>query len=221
MVHKVGVITDVHGDIDGLKKALALLEGKLGVDEVWCNGDLVDKGDDPNAVIAHIRERNIPTVMGNHDASAPLFELEQRRKPALRQYYNAPPLNDDEVEFLIGLPATLKFEREGVSITLAHGSPWSHSTYVFPNVLDRVLRRILKESETDLVLLGHTHEPMVMTVGGEVRICNSGSVIGIYGLRNAGVRSCAVLELPSRAFTVYDIDTGQPIKPSLVKRPGM
>jgi hypothetical protein len=62
---------------------------------------------------------------------------------------------------------------------------------------------------------------MVMLVGGEPRICNSGSVIGIYGHRHTGVRSCAVLDLPSREFTVYDIDTAQPIDPVQVKRPGM
>jgi predicted phosphodiesterase len=221
VAHKIGVITDVHGDIDGLRRALVLLENDLQVDEVWCNGDLVDKGPNPQAVIALIRERGIPTVMGNHDAGAPLIELELRRRPELRGFYDTSAFDDAEIDFLRALPATRTFERAGVSVMVAHGTPWSHSTYTFSNALSRVVQRVLHEAETDMVLLGHTHEPMVMLVGGEPRICNSGSVIGIYGHRHNGVRSCAVLDLPSREFTVYDIDTAQPIEPVRVKRPGL
>jgi hypothetical protein len=39
----------------------------IGVDAVFCGGDLVGYGPDPNEVCALIQQRQIPTIYGNYD----------------------------------------------------------------------------------------------------------------------------------------------------------
>jgi predicted phosphodiesterase len=61
---KIGLISDIHGDIDALRMALEHLHD---ADHILCAGDLVEKGSAGPAVVDLIRERSIPTVRGNHD----------------------------------------------------------------------------------------------------------------------------------------------------------
>ena len=59
MTFKLGIITDLHADLAALQAALARLDD-LGVDLVVCCGDIVDGGDQPEEVIALLRERETP-----------------------------------------------------------------------------------------------------------------------------------------------------------------
>ena len=62
----VAVITDIHGNLPALQAALARIE-ELGIERVFCGGDLVGYGPHPNEVCALIAERDIPTIYGNYD----------------------------------------------------------------------------------------------------------------------------------------------------------
>ena len=62
----LGLISDVHADLKSLKRALDILQGQA-VEKIICAGDLVDKGNEGDAVVRLIREQQIPSVMGNHD----------------------------------------------------------------------------------------------------------------------------------------------------------
>ena len=62
----VAVITDIHGNLPALEAALARIE-ELGIDQVYCGGDLVGYGPWPNEVCDLIQERDIPTIYGNYD----------------------------------------------------------------------------------------------------------------------------------------------------------
>ncbi|MHB9092205.1 MAG: metallophosphoesterase family protein, partial [Chloroflexota bacterium] len=63
---RIAVLSDVHGNKHALEAVLADIDSQ-GIDRVYCLGDLVGYGAFPNEVIALIRERGIPTVMGNYD----------------------------------------------------------------------------------------------------------------------------------------------------------
>ena len=62
----VAVITDIHANLPALQAALARID-ELGIDEIYCGGDLVGYGPHPNEVCALIAEREIPTIYGNYD----------------------------------------------------------------------------------------------------------------------------------------------------------
>src|SRR3954454_7473143 len=63
---RVAVITDIHGNLPALRAALARID-ELGVERIYCGGDLVGYRADPNGVVALIAERAIPTIYGNYD----------------------------------------------------------------------------------------------------------------------------------------------------------
>src|SRR5437764_2765301 len=66
MDDRVAVITDIHANLPALNAALERTE-ELGIERVYCGGDLVGYGPHPNEVCALIQERAIPTIYGNCD----------------------------------------------------------------------------------------------------------------------------------------------------------
>src|SRR5918992_2621234 len=60
------VITDIHGNLPALEAALARID-ELGIERIYCGGDLVGYGPHPNEVVALVAERGIPTIYGNYD----------------------------------------------------------------------------------------------------------------------------------------------------------
>jgi predicted phosphodiesterase len=63
---QAAVITDIHGNLPALEAALARIN-ELGIEQLYCGGDLVGYGPWPNEVCDLIRERGIPTIYGNYD----------------------------------------------------------------------------------------------------------------------------------------------------------
>src|SRR4051794_19279502 len=66
MDHAVAVITDIHANLPALEAALARID-QLGIECVYCGGDLVGYAPHPNEVCALIQARGIPTIYGNYD----------------------------------------------------------------------------------------------------------------------------------------------------------
>ena len=65
-MHRIGLITDIHGNDLALKEALKRLDGK--VDEIICLGDLIGIGPNGNEVIEIVKKiKNFSCVLGNHD----------------------------------------------------------------------------------------------------------------------------------------------------------
>ena len=60
------VFSDVHGNLPALEAILADIEARR-LPQTICLGDLVGYGPSPNEVALLLRERAIPTLMGNYD----------------------------------------------------------------------------------------------------------------------------------------------------------
>jgi predicted phosphodiesterase len=71
---RVGVVSDVHAHLADLDRALELLTER-GVDRLVCLGDALEKGPEPDAVVARLQEWLIPCVAGNHDLNALAHEV--------------------------------------------------------------------------------------------------------------------------------------------------
>jgi hypothetical protein len=63
---RTALLSDVHGNRHAFEAVLAET-AEQGVDAVWCLGDLVGYGADPNACVALARERCSIILAGNHD----------------------------------------------------------------------------------------------------------------------------------------------------------
>lgn len=63
---RVAVITDVHANLPALEAVLAALD-EADVEEIWCLGDTVGYGAEPDECAKLVRERCDLCLVGNHD----------------------------------------------------------------------------------------------------------------------------------------------------------
>lgn len=62
----IGIISDIHGNYEALKIVLEYFD-KNDIKEIYCLGDIVGYFTQINDCCSALRERNIKSVMGNHD----------------------------------------------------------------------------------------------------------------------------------------------------------
>ena len=63
---RIAVLSDIHGNLHALDAVLSDVE-REDVHEIWCLGDIVGYGADPNDCCARIREQADAVLCGNHD----------------------------------------------------------------------------------------------------------------------------------------------------------
>lgn len=196
---RLGLISDIHADLGALLRALAVLE-EHGADKVVCMGDLVEKGPDGDRVVAALNEHHIVCVRGNHDDNAVRRRLDRDVDP------DDPLVAADTAAWLAALPRERRHVWDGVRVAMAHIAPGDSPESVLPGHIPKSLKRTLRGFEADVLLLGHTHIPMMIRHGA-LWIINPGSVAGS---RTRDSHTCALLELPSLALTVLSLDDGAP-----------
>lgn len=116
---RIGVISDIHGNLPALDAVLAALQAD-GVNQIVSCGDIVGYGPWPGEVIARVRAGSIPSVQGNHDAAVcgvlPTDHFTAAARVAI-EWINARLMQDD-VAFLARLPQTVTI----AGMTSVHGS---------------------------------------------------------------------------------------------------
>ncbi|ELY35989.1 metallophosphoesterase family protein [Natronorubrum tibetense] len=148
---KVGLISDVHGNRVALE---AVLEEMPPVDRLLCAGDIVGYNPWPAACVDELRERDVPTVMGNHDAAvvgdAP-FRFNGMARAGVE--HASEQLSEEQREWLESLPME-RLECDD-RIKLVHGHPDDpdrYTRYTYPREFSPGLL-----DEEDVLVLGHTH----------------------------------------------------------------
>ncbi len=179
----VAVITDIHGNLPALQAALARIE-ELGVERVFCGGDLVGYGPRPNEVCELIAELEIPTIYGNYDYAIARDEEDcgcayvtphDRELGQLSVDWTLAHTSSESKDFMRSLPFDLHFLVGGVEIHLVHGSPRKVNEYLFEDKPARLYERLAAAESDAMLVFGHTHKPWVHEYGG-VLFVNCGSV---------------------------------------------
>jgi putative phosphoesterase len=182
-IESVTVITDIHGNLPSLVASLARI-GELGVDAVYCGGDLVGYGPHPNEVCHLIEQQEIPTIYGNYDYAIGrdlddcgcAYVTEHDRQLGQRSVaWTFEHTDQRSKDFMRGLPFDLRFELGGKRVRLVHGSPRKVNEYLFEDKPARTFERIAAGAGCDVLVFGHTHKPWVHEYGG-VLFVNCGSV---------------------------------------------
>ena len=183
---RVGVISDIHGNLVALEAVLAELadedgngvedEGggdeagdEAGVDAVICAGDVVGYNPWHADCVEMVRERGIPTVSGNHDrAVADVGNFAFNRIAAAGVDHAREQLSAGQIEWLRSLPTERWLFED--RLRLVHGHPDDPDRYTYASEFDG---RML--GGADVVVLGHTHVQEHREVEGGV-VLNPGSV---------------------------------------------
>lgn len=148
------ILSDIHANLTAFE---AVLRDAAPFDQIWCIGDIVGYGPNPNECIELLREYDHICVAGNHDwASLGRLDPEDfnpdARQAALWTQRQLTPANMD---YLARLP--VRIERDG--LTLVHGSPrqpiWEYILYSGMAAANFPL------FETPYCFVGHTHTPII------------------------------------------------------------
>jgi putative phosphoesterase len=182
-MRRVAVITDLHANLSALQAALARI-GELGVDAIYCGGDLVGYGPHPNEVCALIAERGIPTIYGNYDYAISrdlddcgcAYITPHDRELGQRSVEWTLEHNDQaSKDFMRALPFDLRFTVGDIAAHLVHGSPRKVNEYLFEDKPASLYERLAAAEDADVLVFGHTHKPWTREYGG-VLFVNCGSV---------------------------------------------
>jgi putative phosphoesterase len=182
---KLGILSDVHGDLVALETVLDRLDNVHQVDLILCAGDLIARGPEEDRVVDIFRERDVPTVCGNHD------ELVHGLSRGNRDYLKSLPLDWED-------------ELEGVRLFMCHGKPGNNLWGLYrDHASDTLLSMMLKSLQVDVLITGHTHVPLYVRLP-EGCVVNPGSICTFKSARYSS-HTYGVLNLPDLAFELYDV----------------
>jgi putative phosphoesterase len=183
---RLGVIADVHGNLPALE---AVFDDLPPVDGLVCAGDVVGYGPWPVECVDAVRERSIPTVMGNHDrAVARGSHYRFNAMAAAGVEYARDRLDEARLSWLADLPD--RRQAAGGRVTVVHGHPDDPDRYTYPEEFSAGML-----DGEDLLVTGHTH------VQGH-RVFDAGVVLnpGSVGQPRDGD--------PRAGYAVVDLDAG-------------
>lgn len=190
---KYAVISDIHSNLEAFLSVLSEIDA-IGPEAIICLGDIVGYGADPNACTDIIRERKIPSVMGNHDAAASGVTEPYNFNSAAREaaLWTREELTKENRSFLATLPERIETEH----FMAVHGAISDPDKYIL-DYRDAEPEFGLMGGYT-LCFFGHTHVPAQYksTTGPGRRLVNPGSV----GQPRDGN--------PGAAYIIYDTESG-------------
>jgi predicted phosphodiesterase len=176
---RVAVISDVHANYHALEAVLEEIEAER-VDAVWCLGDTVGYGPLPNECCETVRGRTDRCLVGNHDlvVVGELTVSDFNDEAAAAALWTSGVLTHASRRFL----ESLKPSEEADGVDLFHASArdpiWE---YV---LTEEAARATLELSDAPLVLVGHSHVALAITLdGGEVLggLAPGGSAVELDG----------------------------------------
>ncbi len=167
---KIGLISDIHANLRGLEAALACLED---VDQILCAGDLTGYYTQPNEVIAKLRERGVKWIAGNHDVYLRGIPATANGALPTSVEFTRNAITAENATLLATAPCQMRVLVGGLHIAVFHGSPWNpQDEYIYPDFKE--WERFVAV-DADVVVMGHTHRPLLRYVAGKC-IVNPGSV---------------------------------------------
>ncbi|HEU4462811.1 MAG TPA: metallophosphoesterase family protein [Solirubrobacterales bacterium] len=218
------VISDIHSNRHALEAVLQAVDA-AEVDEIWCLGDMVGYGAEPDACTALIRERSSVCLVGNHDLAVlgalDISTFSEAAAAAVE--WTRANVGAETLEFLGSLEPTASHG----GIGLFHGSPRDP---VWEYLLSADQAEAGFEAQEERVgLIGHSHIALFFvrapgargyaqgaqaTDGTEIEIAEGEWLLnpGSVGQPRDGDPRSAWLELDTEAWTAryhradYDIE---------------
>lgn len=207
---KLALISDIHANLAALEAVLKHIDAQ-SPDAIYCLGDLVGYGPQPNETMDLIRARNIPCVEGNHDAGVtgrmPLEHFREPNKSVIT--WTRTHISAENLDFLRSLELTMSLaipvsgqSTSASSVLIAHSSPVEPQRWHYLNSAVKC-RAVLEQVSDDFVCVGHTHIPGI--------VANELGVIGMErGFRyvvNPGSVGQTRDEDTRAAYAILDLST--------------
>ncbi|MCY4064673.1 MAG: metallophosphoesterase family protein [Chloroflexi bacterium] len=207
---RILVISDIHANFTAFEAVLAHCDGEW--DFVWCLGDVVGYGPDPNECVDRLKELPQLCLAGNHDWAA-LNRLDVRTfNPDARRAveWTQATLTEENTRWLEALPVTFVIGE----YTLVHASPREP---IWEYILEPSIAALnFPHFETPYCFVGHTHQPVIYTVSDESG--DAASALPLYNeprtlngrrqIINPGSIGQPRDQNPDAAYGLLDMSTG-------------
>ena len=204
---KALVISDIHGNRTALE---AVLEAAGSVDAVWCLGDIIGYGPDPNDCVAIIKDLpNLICLRGNHDSAVIGLTERTRFNHAAQTVldWTDDQLNPVHRQYLLSLPPAVEVD----DVTLVHGSPrdptWEYIMDVYTATAN------FDYFQTPYCFVGHSHLPVLYYLKNGSELANVSFVYPGDKTRlpencifNPGSVGQPRDHDPRAAYTIYDTE---------------
>jgi predicted phosphodiesterase len=164
MIMRITVISDIHGNATALEAVLADIDELSGIDGVYCLGDNIGYGPEPEKVIKRLRDRNIPSLLGNHELAINQPETLSWFNPTARRSLEITRslISGETKARIAGFPVYFSFG----GCRFVHGfPPDSVTTYLF-EVGPEEIRQTLNRLPEKIFFIGHTHELLIIENDG-------------------------------------------------------
>ncbi len=158
------MFSDVHGNLDAFVEVMADMNASR-VDEMFCLGDNVGYGPEPEQVLQVFRREKIPSVLGNHDMACIDESTLDWFNPVAAESLRITTgmLSADSFHFLNCLEKAIVHR----GCRFVHGfPPDSPITYLFQISRENMLRTMTEMSER-ICFVGHTHELRIVEFDGK------------------------------------------------------
>lgn len=165
---KIGIITDIHSNIQALNAALEEFD-KHKVDRIICCGDIIGIGINPEETMQELikRKDNLISVKGNHEdyllKGLPDTVHDDKRKLSDEECnnhkWNQSKLSDKSKKFISDLKDYQNIEIDGKRIYITHYPKNEDGKYKkhIKNPIIEENMEMFKGIDADVFLYGHTH----------------------------------------------------------------
>ncbi|MBN2311897.1 MAG: metallophosphoesterase family protein [Candidatus Hydrogenedentes bacterium] len=203
----IAIVADLHANLEATQAVFKEIDIRKP-DKIVCLGDLTGYNANPNEVVDFVREREIPCVMGNHDAAVcgledPWF-FRAAAKKAIEWQFDK--LSDDNRRWLSSCPEQVVFRGNYLGV---HGSPSSRDDYII-DWLDAMRQlEFLNGREVNACFFGHSHRPSFFSEKGNATPGNTGNIRQLHPSNRYFINPGAVGQPrdrdPRAAFGLFDL----------------
>ncbi len=154
---RCAILSDIHSNLAAFQAVLQDIDRRGGAERIWCLGDVVGYGPDPQECVKLLRQYDHVCVAGNHDWGAlekiDLSDFNPEAADACR--WTGRQLGSEEDDYLANL-SLIHCEED---FTLAHGSPrepiWEYLLSTHSALIN------FNHFDTRFCLVGHSHIPLI------------------------------------------------------------
>ena len=181
----IAVISDIHGNQEALEAVLAEI-ATHGIDTVWCLGDVVGYGPNPNECVDMVMNHTSECIMGNHDwalLNQPMgfSKLAARSIEITKRIMDPSNSQNGRAQKRLNYLSTRGKRTKRNDYMMVHASPCHALTeYVLPWEVQHDPEKYKKmfDAFDKYCLIGHSHLPCVITEDLRVRVPkNTGEAI--------------------------------------------
>lgn len=178
----IALFSDVHGNLPALEAVLGDI-GTREPGEIYCLGDSVGYGADPNGVIDLLRASRVQSILGNYDEGVAWEtgdcgcfypDAAAKRVGEASYAFTVAAVTAERKAFLRTLPRELHVALADKKVHLVHGSPRRINEYLLRDRDERTFLRLSEIENDDVLAFGHTHDPWYR-IYGKVLFVNVGS----------------------------------------------